>query len=239
MEKNETLRLQVFLAYCGVCSRRGAVELLSSSRVQVNGTVVREAGYRIHPDDKVTIDGKVIGQTKKMIYIALHKPTKYLCSLSDPTGRPLAVDLVKTLFPQRLYNVGRLDYLSSGLIFFTNDGDFAQKIIHPSQKIEKEYEVQTKKPIPEEFLKEFLVGIHYQGMKYKASSYTLKGPRKVHLVLEEGKNREIRMAFESRGLYVNKVHRFRIGPVILGKLPPGHFRHLTKKELHFFQGKGL
>jgi 23S rRNA pseudouridine2605 synthase len=235
MERNDsTLRLQVYLSSAGACSRRGAQEILESGRVQVNGTVVREVGFRVGAADRVTLDGKVIRPARNKVYLALHKPPKYLCSNSDDHGRALAIDLLRHLVPQRIYNVGRLDYMTSGLIFFTNDGDFAQKILHPSKKIEKEYEVQTKKPIPEDFLKEFVRGIVYQGITYRASSYQIKGPRRIHLVLEEGKNREIRYAFESRGLFVNKVHRLRIGPVRLDRLAPGKFRELTLKEIDFF-----
>jgi 23S rRNA pseudouridine2605 synthase len=237
MEKTEeTIRLQVYLSSAGVCSRRGAQELLDAGRVQVNGSIIREVGYRVSELDRVTVDGKVVRPSKNKVYIALHKPSKYLCSSSDERGRSLAIDLLQHLIPYRIYNVGRLDYMTSGLIFFTNDGDFAQKILHPSKKIEKEYEVQTKKPIPEEFLKEFLQGITYQGVTYKASRYEIKGPRRIHLVLEEGKNREIRYAFESRGLYVTKVHRLRIGPVKLDRLDPGKFRELTSKEVGYFTG---
>ncbi|MCL1817956.1 MAG: pseudouridine synthase, partial [Spirochaetaceae bacterium] len=156
----------------------------------------------------------------------------------DPQNRPLALDLLKPGFDLRLYPVGRLDYLSSGLIFFTNDGDFAQAVSHPSAGVEKEYLVETKREIPEEFLREYHKGIVVEGERYRLKSWTLRGPRTAAVVLEEGKNRELRKVFSSRGLYPRKIHRIRIGHVNVKGLDSGRFRRLTAREVQMFIKKG-
>ncbi len=136
---NKEMRLQVFMAHSGLASRRKCELLISEGNVKVNGTVITQMGYRVSDNDIVTYMGKVLSINRSKIYLALNKPSLYLCSNSDPQGRPLAVELINKDFQERLYNVGRLDYLSTGLIFFTNDGDFTKTVAHPSSGIEKEY----------------------------------------------------------------------------------------------------
>ncbi len=224
-------RLQVYLAKCGIASRRKCEEIIAQGRISVNGKVVIKPGTKVSSEDTVYYDGKKIGKAKQNIYLALHKPTKYLCSNADPDDRPLAINLLTPVFKQRLFNVGRLDYLTSGLIFFTNDGDFAKKITHPSTHIEKEYEVITKDEIPVDLMEEFKSGIYVQGEFFKMKDFEFKGPRCVHIILEEGKNRELRKVFLSRNISVKKVHRLRIGCVTLKGIHSGHFRKLTEKEV--------
>lgn len=231
---NNPLRLQVFMARSGVGSRRKCEELIALGFVKVNGATVTERGYKVQPGDIVTYRGKELNPTRKKVYLALHKPPMYICSNSDPEGRNLAADLLKGEFPVRLYNVGRLDYLSTGLIFFTNDGNFAKIVSHPSSGIEKEYIVETKQEIKEEILKEFVKGAWVEGVFYKIVSYSYKTPYKVKLVLKEGKNREIRRFFQSRRLKIRKLHRVRIGIVNLGNIPQGGYRFLSEKEVNWF-----
>ena len=149
----------------------------------------------------------------------------------------MARDLIAGV-PQRIFNVGRLDYMTSGLIFFTNDGEFSQLISHPSTHLEKEYVVTTKKAIPEDLMKQFVAGLRVNGELYKAKSYRLKGPHTVHLILEEGRNQELRKVFLSRSITVKKIHRVRIGSVTVKGLPPGHFRKLKDNEVERTQGTG-
>lgn len=227
----DEIRLQVYLARCGIASRRKSEEIIAQGRVTVNGKVVIKPGSKVSEDDVVTYDGRKIGQTKKKIYIALHKPSKFLCSTTDPDERPLAIDLIAPSIKQRLFYVGRLDYLTSGLIFFTNDGEFSSKMTHPSTHIEKEYVVTTKDEIPVELMEEFKQGIYVQGERFKMKDYEFKGPRSVHIILEEGKNRELRKVFLSRNVSVKKVHRIRIGNISIKGINSGHFRKLTEKEV--------
>jgi 23S rRNA pseudouridine2605 synthase len=232
------LRLHVFLARAGIASRRKCEEFILEGKVRVNGRIVTELGTKVGADDEVRFKNKKIETAKQLVYIALNKPTRYLSTTSDPEGRPIALSLIRLSLNLRLYPVGRLDYLSSGLIFFTNDGDFAKRVSHPSSGIEKEYLVETKRDIPEEFLKEYQKGIYVEGERFQLKSYTVNSPRSVSLILEEGKNREIRRVFGSRTLYPRKIHRIRIGAVYLKNLESGKFRSLSPKEIDSFLGKG-
>lgn len=227
----DTIRLQVYLAKCGIASRRKCEEIIAMGRVTVNGKTVIKPGCKVSDEDIVTYDGRKIRPAKKNIYIALHKPTKFLCSTTDPDSRPLAIDLIAPSVNHRLFYVGRLDYLTSGLIFFTNDGEFAEKMTHPSTHVEKEYVVTTKDEIPLELMEEFKKGIYVQGEFFRMKDFEFKGPRTVHMILEEGKNREIRKVFLSKNVSVKKVHRVRIGSIRLKGIQSGHFRTLTEKEV--------
>ncbi len=227
----DQIRLQVFLAKCGIASRRKCEEIIAQGRVSVNGKVEMTPGSKVDEDDTVTYDGRKIGLAKEKIYIALHKPSKFLCSTKDPDDRPLAIDLITPIIKQRLFYVGRLDYLTSGLIFFTNDGEFSKKMTHPSTHIEKEYVVTTKDEIPMELMEEFKKGIYVLGERFKMKDYEFKGTRCVHIILEEGKNRELRKVFLSRNISVKKVHRIRIGGIELKGIHSGHLRKLTEREV--------
>lgn len=229
------VRLHVFLSRAGIASRRKCEEHIAEGRVKVNGRIVTELGLKVGPDDEVSFRNRRVYPTRRIVYIALNKPPKYLSTNSDPEGRPIAMSLIKPVVDIRLYPVGRLDFLSSGLLFFTNDGEFARVVSHPSSRIEKEYLVETKKEISEEFLKEYQKGISVEGELYRLKSFRLQSPMAASLVLEEGKNREIRKVFGSRGLYPKRIHRIRIGSVTVKGLPSGKFRNLTPKEIATFK----
>ncbi len=237
-EKDKTIRLQLFMAKSGIASRRRCEILISEGLVKVNGKTITEKGYKVNLDDKVFYKGQKISILNNKIYLALNKPSLYLCSNSDPQNRKLALDLIKTDFSDRLYNVGRLDYLSTGLIFFTNDGDFTKIVAHPSSQIEKDYIVETKQAIEEQFLLDFMNGVTIEGERYKLHSYKYKTKFKVKLTLLEGKNREIRRFFQSRNLKIRKLHRVKIGIVELENIPTGTYRYLTEKEVAWFFKKG-
>jgi 23S rRNA pseudouridine2605 synthase len=230
-EDRAGIRLQLFLARAGIGSRRTCETYITSGRVAVNGKTVTTLVTKVLPEDTVSMDGSPVRPEIRLVYIALNKPQRYLCSNSDPQGRPLVVSFLKPSVSERVFHVGRLDYLSSGLIFFTNDGEFARKMTHPSSRIEKEYLVETKDAIKESSLEEFQRGVWIEGEKYRIASYVLLSPQKVRLVLTEGKNREIRNFFIDKRIKVKRIHRIRIGGVRLGKLEPGQWRYLTKKEV--------
>jgi len=238
MTEEKKIRLQVFLAHSGVASRRACEEYIADGLVKVNGQIITEAGFRVGEDDAVVFRRRRVYPVRNLVYVALNKPEKYLSTTHDPQNRPLALDLIKPGFEMRLYPVGRLDYLSSGLILFTNDGDFAQAVSHPSSGVEKEYLVETKREIPEEFLREYQKGIVVEGERYRLKSWKLKGPRCAALVLEEGKNRELRNVFLARGLYPQKIHRIRIGHITVKGIDSGRFRRLTAREVETFLKKG-
>jgi 23S rRNA pseudouridine2605 synthase len=229
----EALRLQVYLAHAGVASRRACEGLISAGRVSVNGRVVITQGTKVLPTDDICLDGVSLHPETEMHYLALNKPPMYICSSFDPQGRPLAKDLLP-MPRERLYNVGRLDYRSSGLIIFTTDGDFAAKISHPSAEIEKEYLVDATGPIPDTMITEFEKGLEIEGIFYRSAEIERLGRKAIRVVLIEGKNREIRRVFAHFHLHPSKLHRIRIGPVVLGKLGVGESRLLTAEELRKF-----
>ncbi len=161
----------------------------------------------------------------------LNKPAGFVCSSSDEKGRAVAADLLKEKYSERLYNVGRLDMYSKGAILFTNDGDFAAKLSHPSSQIEKEYIVETSQDVTEETARLFEKGIRIDNVFYKCAHCQVLKPRKIKIVLIEGKNREIRRLLESQNIGTKSLVRVRIGNVNLDDLKPGDCRDLTEKEV--------
>ena len=232
------MRLQVFLAHAGIASRRAAEKLIAEGHVTVNGQQVTIPGTKVLPGSKVCFDGKEVKTEIRLLYLALHKPPLFISSSSDPQGRRLALELLPPC-PERLYNIGRLDYLSSGLLLFTNDGQFAARIGHPSAEIEKEYLVESTVPIPDRMVEEFARGLIIDGVLYRAGSVKKTGKKSLTVVLVEGKNREIRRVFSHFHLHPERIHRIRMGPVQLGELGEGESRPLTAAELNSFRvGKG-
>ncbi|RPJ06638.1 MAG: rRNA pseudouridine synthase [Spirochaetaceae bacterium] len=228
------MRLQVFLAKAGIASRRKCEEYISQGMVSVNGTVVTLPGCKVADTDLVLFNNKEIKPESELVYIALNKPVQYVCSSQDEQGRPLALDLLQKDFKVRLFNVGRLDFMSQGLIFFTNDGEFTRRVTHPSFEIEKEYNIETFEQIPEELEKEYSDGLQIEGEYYRLKRYEKLSLFIVNLVIAQGKNREIRRVFTHFNLTIRKLCRTRIGPVSLGALMPGKYRHLTKEEVTWF-----
>ena len=227
----EKIRLQVFLAHSGVASRRACEQIIQDGRVTVNGTVVTELGTKVSSADTITVDGKKIKPESRKCYVLLNKPAGFVCSASDEKGRQVAADLLRDSYKERLYNVGRLDMYSKGMILFTNDGDFAAKLSHPSSQIEKEYIVETSQDVPEDFPARFEKGIRVENTFYKCVRCRILKPRKVSITLIEGKNREIRTVLESQGIGTRSLVRVRIGNVNLDDLRPGEHRDLTPAEV--------
>jgi 23S rRNA pseudouridine2605 synthase len=205
--------------------------LILAGRVCVNGQQVWGPGVSVGADDVVLFDGVPVQPEQTLRYLALHKPEGFLCSQCDPQNRPLAKDLLPKHFRERLYNVGRLDFLSCGLIFFTNDGEFARALSHPSSRIEKEYFVQATGDIPAALFEQFARGITIEGVHYRANRIMPHGRRAARVCLIEGKNREIRRVFSHFHVHPRLLKRVRIGRVNLDDLACGHTRELTQKEV--------
>ncbi len=238
MHEEGGIRLQVRLARSGLGSRRKCEEFIADGRVMVNHQIVTRPGTRVNPGDEVRLDNHPVRDEKRKVYIVLHKPSGFLCSDEDQYGRSLTKSLLDVVVKERIFNVGRLDYMTSGLIFYTNDGKFARTLMHPSSNIEKEYVVTTKNQIPEDLITRFLSGITVDGIRYKAVRARITGPRTVSIVLAEGKNRELRRVFLSASVSIKKVHRVRIGPVHIKGIASGHFRHLKSWEIATFLSVG-
>ena len=226
------VRLHVYLAHAGVASRRSAEKLIAEGRITVNGRQVSAPGEKVLPGDDVRFDGKAVKIESLFLYLVLNKPPLYITSSFDPQGRPLALELLPPS-SLRLYNVGRLDYRSSGLILFTNDGNFAARVGHPRAEIEKEYLVESSVPIPDLVVDEFSRGIIIEGVLYRAREIEKTGKKSLRVVLVEGKNREIRRIFSHFHLHPERLQRVRIGPVSIGNLKEGESRNLTGEELSF------
>ena len=233
----EPIRLQVYLARCGAANRRTAETFISSGRVKVNGVIVDTLGTKVCASDEVTLDNRVLKPEQTLRYVLLNKPAGYVCSMADEQGRQTAASLLQPFFKERLYNVGRLDMFSSGLIIFTNDGQFAKKLQHPSSLIEKEYIVKTSVPFPRELAQRFEKGIRIDGVFYKCRCAQPLSAHSMRIVLVEGKNREIRRVFDFFETGIRSLERVRIGNIRIDGLACGTFRELTDAELHLFEEK--
>lgn len=220
-----------------MASRRACEEIILAGRVHVNGAVVTELGTRVGSSDLVELDGVAIAPEERKRYILLNKPAGYLCAMSDPEGRKLASSLL-TGVSERVYNVGRLDQWSCGLVLFTNDGDLASLLVHPSGGVEKEYLIEADAPLGDDFFSGFSAGIAIDGVEYKAVSLERLGPRLARVVLLEGKNREIRRVLERFGRKARVLRRVRIGSIALGDLAEGSFRELSLAEVESLRGYG-
>jgi 23S rRNA pseudouridine2605 synthase len=231
-------RLNKFLAHAGVASRRQCDALIAAGRVMIDGAVVRDLGTQIDPDKQhVAVDHQPI-HAERLVYWLVNKPRGYLCTNYDPAGRPLAIQLVPQV-SQRVYTVGRLDEDSEGLLLLTNDGDLANQLMHPRFGIEKTYLVQVAgDPTPED-LKKLLQGVWISEGRVRARR--IKREKKqgastwLRIVLNEGKNREIRRMLARLGHKVLRLRRIAIGPVQLGSLIAGKARRLSRPELSALQ----
>ncbi len=227
----EEIRLQAYIAQAGICSRRKAEELIARGVVKVNGKRVTEMGVKVSDGDVVEVEGKPVAPTKKKIYIALNKPVGYITAVEDDRGRKTVMDLVDNEITDKIFPVGRLDYDTHGLLIMTNDGVFANNLIHPSRKIEKVYIAQLNKEHNEHSLRQITKGIEIEGRKCKPVSVRALSPEAVELVIMEGKNREVRRMFEAVGYEVEDLCRVAVGNIKLGHIPHGRWRHLTKGEI--------
>jgi 23S rRNA pseudouridine2605 synthase len=228
------VRLQKFLADAGVASRRTGEQFILEGRVSVNGQVVRLLGSKVDPDhDRVAVDGKLV-RAKKLIYVALNKPPGCVCSRKDELNRPTIYELLPAEWAT-VQSVGRLDYNSEGLIFLTNDGQFALRLTHPRYGVRKKYLATVEGEVTPAMLQLFCRGIYHEGEKLQAlAARIVSGTRHrsvVELELGEGKNREVRRLFESQAVTVKKLQRTQIGKIRLGELKPGKWRTLNAVEI--------
>ena len=223
------MRLNRFLAAAGIGSRRHCDELIAAGRVTINGRPCTDFSAQPTPRDHIKVDGKLI-HLDPPFTIALHKPAGFVATRSDPHARDTIFDLLPQKFP-RLFNIGRLDAQSEGLLLLTNDGELAQRLTRPRHKIDKEYEVTLDRQWDPALAPKLLRGMILDGQRAKIARLHSFTPSRLRVVLRQGINRQIRRMFHEIGYEVKRLVRIRIGNLRLSDLPRGHWRALTKSEL--------
>lgn len=236
MDEEGGISLTKYLSASGVCPRRGAPALIESGRVSVNGAPALRAAQHVFPGDKVTLDGRAIAPVAEKVYVMLHKPRGYVCTLDDPHAPKKAIDLIPLAQEVRLVSAGRLDKDSEGLILFSNDGLFIEKLTHPRYQTSKIYEVSIADPLTGPEIRRLTVeGIRDDGDLLKAREVSRIAPGKYRFVLTEGKNREIRRMLTALGRETRRLKRVAVGKLELGDLPLGRWRRLTENEVQAAQ----
>jgi 23S rRNA pseudouridine2605 synthase len=230
----ESIRLSVFLARCGIASRRKAEDIIARGQVKVNNIVILEPQHQVMPEkDVVTYEKQILNDNTAKLYIALYKPVKVLSDLKFDDDRVIARNLLP--IEGRLFPVGRLDYHSEGLMLFTNDGEFANHVAHPKFQVEKEYLIKIKGSFDRESMKQMKQGVLIDGSLHKVEDVgyvkTSLQNSWYRVVVREGKNRMIRKIGEKLGHHVLKLKRIRIGNITLGDLKPGEYRYLEDYEV--------
>lgn len=232
------IRLQKVLADRGVASRRAAEELMREGRVRVSGAVVRELGTRVPADARIEVDGRPVAPAPTHRYVVLNKPRGIVSTARDERGRPTVVALLGAR--ERLYPVGRLDADSEGLLLLTNDGAWAERVLHPRHGHEREYEVVVAGAVPSAALAALRRGVALEEGVARASRVSVggAGPRGsiLRMVLRTGWKRQVRRMCSAVGLRVVRLRRVRMGPLALGRLRPGAWRELTSREVRALGG---
>jgi 23S rRNA pseudouridine2605 synthase len=223
------LRLNRFLAAAGLGSRRHCDELIAEGRVTVNGRPCTNFSTQIEASDHVKVGHRLV-RLAETLTIALHKPAGFVSTRRDPNATDTIYDLLPAKF-SRLFNIGRLDAQTEGLLLLTSDGDLAQHLTHPRYKVEKEYEVTLDRRWDSRLGQKLLDGVFLEGKRARLARVQPIGPTRVRVVLQQGMNRQIRRMFYEIGYEVERLVRTRIGHLRLGELPRGHWRPLTKSEL--------
>ncbi len=228
-------RLQKAIAASGYTSRRKAEDLIRQGRVEVNGEVITELGFKVKKGDLILVDGKALEGENKVYYV-FYKPKGCICSLSDELGRTTVIDYFPDV-KERIYPVGRLDYDTTGVLIMSNDGEFANLLMHPSSHLEKVYEVSVTGLVDGLTVHKLEKGIYLEGQKTLPCKIKIVGKDTEHkttmlmIKLVEGKNRQVKKMFEAMGHKVKRLHRVQIGMVNLKGLTPGHYRLLKPQEV--------
>jgi len=230
---DEDIRLNKFLSNAGIASRREADKLIESGTVTVNGKIVTELGARVKPTDEVRFEGQRIRRERK-VYILLNKPKDTITTMDDPKGRKTVMDLAANACSERIYPVGRLDRMTTGLLLLTNDGELAKRLIHPSHGVRKTYHAVLNRPLSSEDKRKIEAGLNLEDgpVHVDELSYVTDKPKtEVGLTLHVGKNRIVRRIFDHLNYRVVKLDRVVFGPLNKKRLKRGHYRELTPQEV--------
>ncbi|MEO1261371.1 MAG: pseudouridine synthase [Bacteroidota bacterium] len=227
------MRLNKYIAHCGICARRQAAEHVKNGDVKVNGELEKNPGYLVQESDEITFKGKPIKLEAKRVYILMNKPKNVITTVSDEKGRETVIDLIGGTVPERIFPVGRLDRMTTGLLLLTNDGDLAKKLSHPSHSIAKFYQVTLDKKLTKKHLEEIQKGLELEdGLAPVVSAGYIEGKRdEIGVELHIGRNRIVRRIFEHLGYQVVKLDRTYYAGLTKKDIPRGRFRHLTKQEI--------
>ena len=236
----EEIRLQKYLASAGVASRRKCEELILDGKIEVNGKIITELGTKIDPKkDEVKYNGKIVKSEEEKVYILLNKPIGYVTTAKEQFGRDMVLDLVKV--NKRIVPVGRLDMYTSGALILTNDGEFVNKLTHPSREIDKTYNVTVKGIVTKEEIENLKKGVliddDYITQPAKVKILKIDEEKKIsriQITIHEGKNRQVRKMCEAIGKKVLALHRCKIGNIDVKSLKLGEWRYLSKKEVEKF-----
>jgi 23S rRNA pseudouridine2605 synthase len=240
----ELMPLNKFIAHSGICGRREAAEMVKKGVVKVNGETIAEPGYKVTAKDEVKVNGKKIFRAKNLVYILLNKPKDYITTTDDPQGRKTVLDLISRASPERVYPVGRLDRNTSGVLLFTNDGELAQKLTHPSNEIKKVYHATLNKALEKKDFEQILKGVVLEDgpASVDALAYAdAKDKTQIGLEIHSGRNRIVRRIFESLGYDVKNLDRVIFAGLTKKNIERGKWRFLSEKEVrdlkHFGKGK--
>lgn len=235
---NSVMPLNKYLAHCGICSRRDAVSLITDGKVKINGTIVKEPGYKIQPTDQILYNNKQLFVTKNLRYILLNKPKDYITTTDDPQGRKTVMQLIKSATEERVYPIGRLDRNTSGVLLLTNDGDLTQKLSHPSFEIKKVYEAKLDKPLTKGDFDKILKGliledgqVHVDTLAYADS----KDKSIIGIEIHSGRNRIVRRIFEHLSYDVKALDRVMYAGLTKKNVERGKWRYLSEKEIRLLK----
>jgi 23S rRNA pseudouridine2605 synthase len=230
----ETIRLNKYLASCGIASRRACVVLIEQGLVKVDGEIILEGGFRLKPGSVVTYKGQAVKPETKRVYVLLNKPKNYVTTVQDERGRKTVMDIIGEKIPERIYPVGRLDRTTTGLLLITNDGDLAKKLSHPSHRVKKVYNATLDKGLTRKHLDQIREGLVLEDGTAEVDwvNYTLEqNHTEVTIEIHIGKNRIVRRIFEHLGYNVERLDRVYYAGLTKKDLPRGRWRHLTHQEI--------
>lgn len=230
--------LNKFIAHAGICARRDAAELVKSGKVVVNGQAVTEPGFKVSGTEEIKVNGKKIALRRNLVYILLNKPKDYITTTEDPQGRKTVLDIIKKATPERVYPIGRLDRNTTGVLLFTNDGELAQKLSHPSYEIKKIYEVTLDKPLAKRDFDTLMGGLTLEDgpITPDALAYAdAKNKAVIGIEIHSGRNRIVRRIFEHLGYDVRNLDRVMYANLTKKNVERGKWRFLTEKEVRLLK----